>query len=328
MLDRGALEALQKGKNLLAFSGGIDSSALFFLLVEADVPFDMAIVDYGVRSQSIEEVAYAQSLAQRYSKKCHVHYAPPIPSDFEAVARRIRYDYFASLAQEHGYTTLVTAHQLNDQMEWFLMQLAKGAGALELLGMQFVQKRAEYTLVRPLLHQPKAALQSYLDTNGYTYFVDESNVDMRYARNAMRHHFSDPFVAQYAKGVAQSFAYIAQDAALLSQGIQERRIQGLTLIDAPHRRGLIFAADKVLKTQGLMLSSSQKEWLAQHDGLLVARKIALEIVGNRAYIAPYVTGVTLSKEFKEACRKAAIPPHIRPYCYQQNIAISTLLNND
>ena len=62
---------LKQSKNLLAFSAGIDSTALFFMLRDFDIEFDIAIVDYGVREQSILEVEYAKELAATYDKKCY-----------------------------------------------------------------------------------------------------------------------------------------------------------------------------------------------------------------------------------------------------------------
>ena len=56
-------------KNLLAFSAGIDSSALFFLLIENNIPFDIAIVNYNMRNQSKDEVIYAKQLATKYKKQ-------------------------------------------------------------------------------------------------------------------------------------------------------------------------------------------------------------------------------------------------------------------
>jgi len=47
-------------KNLLAFSGGVDSSALFFILLEKKIPFDIAIVNYHKREQSKKEVEYGK----------------------------------------------------------------------------------------------------------------------------------------------------------------------------------------------------------------------------------------------------------------------------
>ena len=70
-LDNETLKTLKQTKNLLAFSGGGDSVALFFLLLQNDIEFDIAIVDYGVREQSILEVEYAKELAATHNKKCY-----------------------------------------------------------------------------------------------------------------------------------------------------------------------------------------------------------------------------------------------------------------
>ena len=44
--------AIKNQKNLLAFSAGVDSVALFFLLLEQNISFDIAIVDYNLIVQS------------------------------------------------------------------------------------------------------------------------------------------------------------------------------------------------------------------------------------------------------------------------------------
>lgn len=59
-------------KNLLAFSAGVDSTALFFLLLKQNIPFDIAIVDYNLRIQSKDEISYAKELALKYNKKIFV----------------------------------------------------------------------------------------------------------------------------------------------------------------------------------------------------------------------------------------------------------------
>lgn len=59
------LDALCGAKNLLAFSGVVDSSCLFFLLLREKIDFDLAIVNYGVRKSAKYELKYAKKLAKK-----------------------------------------------------------------------------------------------------------------------------------------------------------------------------------------------------------------------------------------------------------------------
>ena len=62
----------KNNKNLLGFSGGVDSSAMFFFLLNNNIDFDIAIVNYNLREQSKEEVKYAFELAKKYNKKIYL----------------------------------------------------------------------------------------------------------------------------------------------------------------------------------------------------------------------------------------------------------------
>ena len=180
------IENIKNKKNLLAFSAGIDSSVLFFLLIENNIKFDIAIIDYGVRDQSKEEVLHAKALAKKHKLFCHSIKAPKFDTHFEKKARDFRYEFFESLIAIEGYDNLLTAHQLNDQLEWLLMRLTKGAGVSELLGLEPITKKETYTLVRPLLEYSKEELLHYLKNHDYPYFIDESNSDEKYERNLFR----------------------------------------------------------------------------------------------------------------------------------------------
>lgn len=151
-------EKLLNTTNLLAFSAGGDSTALLFLLLKHNIKFDIAIVDYELREQSKKEVAYAYELADKYNFKCHLLKASKISSNFEANARKIRYNFFENLIERYKYTNLLTAHHLGDRFEWMLMQFCKGAGCPELTGIKMIELRNNYTLIRPLLHLQKSEL--------------------------------------------------------------------------------------------------------------------------------------------------------------------------
>ncbi len=311
---------LQQSKNLLAFSAGIDSTALFFLLHEANIDFDIAIVNYNTRKNSLKELAYAKELASRYEKNIYVKEAQLEASHLEASARKIRYDFFEEIIESNNYDLLLTAHQINDQLEWFLMQLSKGAGSLELLGMSDNEQRNHYRLVKPLLALSKLQLQNYLNEKGHHYFIDESNADESFKRNHFRHQFSDKLISQYQSGISKSFQYLKEDQALLLEDSSVHDYLELTFIRASNPRIALFHVDKALKKRGYILSHAQREELKKQSSAVISDQFVIEQIENITYIAPRFES-SMDKSFKEACRVAKIPSKIRPYLAQKDITI-------
>ena len=197
MLKTSSLTKLEGKKNLLAFSAGVYSTALFFILLQNKIKFDIAIVNYNTRKQSLEELSYAKKLAKTYNLTCHHLNAEVIEKSFEAKAREIRYDFFEKLIAQSNYDNLITAHHLGDRFEWMLMQFCKGAGCAELAGMEVAQKRENYTLLRPLLHLDKQELLNFLNLKKIKYFEDESNYDENIKRNYFRHNYSTPLLQEH-----------------------------------------------------------------------------------------------------------------------------------
>jgi len=324
MLPQETKELLSKSKNLLAFSAGVDSTALLFLLLEHKIPFDIAIVDYGLRPQSKEEVAYAKKLAKEYSFNCYTLNAPKITTNFEAKARELRYDFFQNLIEEHSYNNLLTAHHLGDRFEWMMMQFCKGAGCAELTGMQSIEQRSNYRVVRPLLQLEKAELKEYLKANQIHYFEDESNSEMRYKRNRFRKLLS-PLLAEYKEGIKRSFNYIDEDRALLIEPLEVVKINQLTIIKAStSQRSNIYAIDKELKALGVMMSAPQRALLKEQNSTVIARKYIVTQQRGYILIAPYIKQEKFTKEFKEKMRSLKIDPKLRAYLASDFEAVAFL----
>ncbi|MDD3774713.1 MAG: tRNA lysidine(34) synthetase TilS [Sulfurovaceae bacterium] len=314
-----SLFSLENKKLLLAFSGGIDSSALFYMLIDNGLKPDLAIVDYGIREQSKDELAYAKELALEYNCICHAVKAPGFDSHFEANARAFRYDFFEKLIKEYGYHVLLTAHQLNDQLEWLLMRLTKGAGVCELIGLHSVTQRSNYTIVRPLLEYSKNELQDYLDNNKYRYFIDESNNDESYERNYFRKYYSNSLISKYKDGIKRSFKYLKDDIFIIEDRFETVfAYKELRVIKIYDTRLRVKAADIALKGLGYLLSSSQREEIEKNDNLVIGGVWAIGLSADKLYIAPYHK-IVLPKEFKEKCRVAGIPPLVRGYWYMENL---------
>ena len=317
MLSESIVKKLQKSKNLLAFSGGGDSTALFFLLLERNIPFDIAIVDYGVRAQSKEEISYAKELASRYGKQCYVKTAPLFEHNFEANAREFRYSFFEELIDSHGYSALLTAHHLGDRLEWFLMQLCRGAGCIELAGMQMYELRENYILVRPLLQYTKEELEAYLQTNAIRYYHDKSNDDENFLRNHFRHQFAKPLLGKFKEGIRRSFEYLDEDRELLLEECRSITEREMSCLRKPSsNRATLHCIDKELKKRGYVLSSFEKAQLKEEKNSIVGRKYLIVYHDSLICITPYSDEkAILPKKFKEECRRLRIEPKLRPFFY-------------
>ncbi|HEB7541395.1 TPA: tRNA lysidine(34) synthetase TilS [Campylobacter coli] len=312
------LSLLKKGRNLLAFSYGSDSSALFHFLVQKKIDFDLVMINYKTRKNSDLEEQKAKELALEFHKKIFIKSAPVIKGNFEKEARDFRYDFFEKICLEQNYDKLILAHHLNDQLEWFLMQLSRGAGLAEILGMQEYEKRQNYTLLRPLLFTSKDEILSYLKENDIFYFQDESNENEKYFRNYIRKNFSNAFVSKFHQGLKRSFFYLDEDRKKLYDLESIKEIQGLMI--CPKNESLIA---KAVKMKGLLLSAAQRKEFLKGDCVL-GGKIGIVYKDEKAIIFKYETCQKLPKEFKEACRIAKIPRLLRAYLYNHKIDISSL----
>lgn len=313
-LSSNVLDELKKGKNLLAFSAGSDSSALFFILKALHVEFDIALVNYQTREESFEEEKYARDLAKEFNKECFIFTCKLENSNFEHKARTIRYEFFEQIIAKNSYYNLLTAHHLNDKLEWFLMQLSRGAGCVELSGMSEIEDNLTYKTLRPLLGVSKDEITEFLHVNKIKHFLDSSNSNKKYFRNQIREEFANSFCTKFSNGVKKSFEYLQEDAKrLLPQNIKQ--IQNLFILprdedDLINIRGI----DRVVKKLGVLLSSSMRDEILKTKDCIISSKIAVAFSEDKIYICP-VVDVVMEKKFKEKCRIEKIPAKIRPYLY-------------
>jgi tRNA(Ile)-lysidine synthase len=308
------LDLLKNGKSLLAFSGGVDSSALFHLLLGNHVNFDIAHVNYHSRASSDAEAQSTLRLAQTHNKQCHLHSCHLQPTNFEHTARQERYTFFASVMKEYGYSYLLTAHQLNDRLEWMLMQLTRGAGLPEMLGLSSYDQKGEMTILRPLLEWDRNSIEHYLQAHSIPHHIDQSNSDEKYTRNRFRHQFANPLMSNYGDAIRRSFAYLDKDCSMLIEKVDFTQMDELYYAPtSSSQRSLIFAIDKLLKTLGFILNAYERTELLSKKELIVGRQWVVIIEEKWVFIAPYVCNTVLDKKFKEVCRVLKIHPKLRGF---------------
>ncbi|KAB7881201.1 tRNA lysidine(34) synthetase TilS [Poseidonibacter ostreae] len=318
---------IKESKNLLAFSAGIDSTALFFLLLKENIDFDIVIVNYNLREESKEELQYAKDLALKYNKEIfykEVHLESK--SNFEKTARDIRYNFFKEVIKANSYNTLITAHQLNDKLEWFLMQLSKGAGLVELIAFKEYEELESYISYKPLLDVSKDELKSFLKENSIKYFIDKSNYDEKYKRNYFRHNFSDRFLDEYKEGVKNSFKYLEKDVNSLNISIKPLyKIFQLEIYKNLNDENLnIRLIDLSLKKRGILLSQAQRYEVLRQKEITISDKVCISIKKDFLWISPKSQQI-MDKKFKEKCRVQKIPKNIRAYIKEKEIELKDLV---
>jgi len=303
--------------NLLAFSGGIDSSALFFWLMEKNIDFDIAIVNYHTRETSDKEVEYAKYLAEKYNKKIFIKDCY-LKKFSEKKARDCRYKFFEEIIKKNGYSTLILAHQLNDRFEWFLMQLSKGAGLKELIAMEKWEEREFYKIYRPFYNISRREIIEYLHKHNIKYFIDESNFDTKYKRNLIRKEFSNKFIEVFENGVKKSFEFLEEDKKLLIN-LNWKKIKDLYIFKKTNPKLDIKKVDLILKRLGVLPTKKQKdEILKTNFSCVIQGKIAIDSNNEKIYVSPYVK-IPLPKEKKELFRKHKIPTKIRSYIVKEKL---------
>lgn len=159
-------------------------------------------------------------------------------SGTEAAARKLRYRALGEMCRQHGANLLLTAHHLDDQAETVLLQLLRGSGPAGLSGMDAANSapellgNPELVMARPLLRLSRAELEAHAREHGLAWVEDESNLDPRYARNALRHRVM-PALAAAFPGFQQRFARSAAHAQSAQRLLDELAGQDLaaSLVD-------------------------------------------------------------------------------------------------
>jgi len=193
--------ACMEGKHLLiGVSGGPDSLALLHALYALQEPFALRLgvgtVDHGLRRASAREVEVVARQAQALGLPCRVltadvqGYRRRHRLTLEQAAREVRYGLLAEAARETGADAVALGHTASDQAETLLLHLVRGSGWEGMRGMRVLAPiptpRGPLLAFRPLLTCFRAETEAFCRRWGLSPVVDESNMDLRFARNRVR----------------------------------------------------------------------------------------------------------------------------------------------
>ena len=176
----------------IAFSGGIDSTALLHNLViqcdELNIPLHAIHINHNLYEISDSWSRHCEEICRFYNVEAeilNVDASTHGSSSPEEYARDLRYMKMEQLLGDNEL--LFLAHHREDQAETLLLQLMRGAGPEGLSGMPFKKKLGRGWMIRPLLVYSKQDLKQYNLENNLEWIEDPSNRDTRIYRNFIRH---------------------------------------------------------------------------------------------------------------------------------------------
>ena len=210
----------------VAYSGGVDSHVLLYLLAKFLSPqlkkqLQAVHINHGLSQHATQWEQHCQLVCRQLGvayKIIRVKVKQIKGASLEDQLRRVRYEAFANLMQVGD--CLLAAHHQNDQCETLLLQLLRGAGVKGLRGMGVSRQFANGTLCRPLLNFSRAQLQQYAEGEKLVWVNDESNSDLTWDRNYLRHKVL-PLVQERWPGALKTIARSSGHCAVADELLDE-----------------------------------------------------------------------------------------------------------
>lgn len=175
---------------LLAVSGGIDSVAMLNLFLKTGHSTGVVHCNFRLRgNDSDEDEMFVRNLAALHNLPFFVRrfetraYAQEKGISVQVAARELRYACFEDMRQKHGFTKIAIAHNSDDTIETFFINLMRGTGIRGLTGI----KSRSGSIIRPLLFASRAMIEDYAKQTAMAFRSDKTNLEIKYTRNYIRH---------------------------------------------------------------------------------------------------------------------------------------------
>ena len=182
----------------LAVSGGRDSMALMYLVyrwkahLALNIEIEVLTVNHNLRKAAEDECGFVQKIAKNYGFKHkvliweHEH----VETSIQEKARKARYQLMLDYVREENIDTILTAHTSDDNIETFIMRLAKGSGLNGLKSINEIRHEDRIQIQRPLLSLSRSLTTEILRSTGNEWVDDPTNDDESFERVKIRNNIS------------------------------------------------------------------------------------------------------------------------------------------
>ena len=216
-------------KVAIAFSGGLDSTALLHSAIAAHGPENVIAfhVNHGLQKLADKWLMHCARVASEFGvdfdfRLLELGASEKSNSNIEARAREARYEALREMCQSHGVTNLLLGHHQDDQAETVILQLIRGSGLAGLAAMPIVRddKSSPIRLWRPFLEITRSEIEAYANEHQLEWIEDPTNADERFTRNAVRKRvipLLEKIQPQVTKNLSRTAAHLAQAKILLDE---------------------------------------------------------------------------------------------------------------
>lgn len=186
------LKKYRDKKILVAFSGGKDSLMLLDFINKQRESLNIYTgachINHGLRHTAKRD----EDFCRLYCLKNNIEFytyniSEELKNDniggTESSARKYRYEYLLQTVKENNYDFLFTAHTYSDDIESFFVDLYTGASLFTLGGIMYENNQ----IIRPMLNITTEMVNDYIAENNLEPVFDETNNDIKYVRNRIRH---------------------------------------------------------------------------------------------------------------------------------------------
>lgn len=306
------------GRYWIAFSGGLDSTVLLHALssVRSQLPAPLSALhaNHGLQDKAGQWAAHCRRVCARLTiplTEIELNLVVPPGESVEATARSARYRAFAK--QVAADQMLLTAHHADDQVETFLLQWLRGAGVHGLAAMPECRTWQQGWLARPLLPYSRDELQAFAEAAGLNWMEDESNTELRFDRNYLRHEII-PLLRDRWPGLVMTSARSARHCASAANLADETADSDLEACRGKNSFRLSLSA--LCKLSRPRQENLLRHWIARHHletpNAHRIRRILSEVVTARQDADPVVTwaGTQVRRFGAELYLLPSLPPEM------------------
>jgi len=251
---------------LIGVSGGRDSVVLLDWLFS--LGYRRLIVchfEHGLRGRAGKgDARFVERLAQGHRLEFELGsaeiraLAEQRKQSIETTARQERFGFFAQVGKRRRCPRIFLAHQADDQVETFLLNLFRGAAGRGLGAMRLRSCYGALEIVRPLLGVWRSEIDEFAAQHRLKYRDDATNKELKARRNRVRHKIIPWLEKEWGRNIRTT---IWRAATVLAE--EEDFLEALTPAGLTNSQELNVAQLRCLPLA--LQRRALRQWLALRD---------------------------------------------------------------